>query len=118
LTSSRVHNYKKMERRRVVFSLGVIYQPLSKKLKTIPQIVKDIIDEQEDAAFDRGHFASYGDFSLNFEFVYYVTGADYNKYMDIQQAINLSIFEAFEKEGIEFAYPSQTLFVNRVNPEK
>jgi len=38
--------------------------------------------------------------------------------MDIQQAINLSIFETFEKEGIEFAYPSQTLFVNRVNPEK
>lgn len=47
LTSSRVHNYKKMERRRVVFSLGVIYQPLSKKLKTIPQIVKDIIEKQE-----------------------------------------------------------------------
>jgi len=118
LTSSRVHNYKKMERRRVVFSLGVIYQPLSKKLKTIPQIVKDIIEKQEDAAFDRGHFASYGDFSLNFEFVYYVTGADYKKHMDIQQAINLSIFEAFEKVGIEFAYPSQTLYVNRVNPGK
>jgi len=118
LTSSSVHNYKKMERRRVVFSLGVIYQPLSKKLKTIPQIVKDIIEKQEDAAFDRGHFASYGDFSLNFEFVYYVTGADYKKHMDIQQAINLSIFEAFEKVGIEFAYPSQTLYVNRVNPGK
>lgn len=118
LTSSRVHNYKKMERRRVVFTLGVIYQTPSQILKTIPQIVKDIIEKQEDAAFDRGHFASYGDFSLNFEFVYYVTGADYNKYMDIQQAINLSIFEAFEKEGIEFAYPSQTLFVNKVNTEK
>jgi small-conductance mechanosensitive channel len=43
-----------------------------------------------------------------------VTGADYAKYMDIQQAINLAIFEAFGKEGIEFAYPSQTLFVNRI----
>jgi len=118
LTSSRVHNYKKMERRRVVFKLGVIYQTSSEKLKLITKIVKEIIEKQEDAAFDRGHFASYGDFSLNFEFVYYITGADYNKYMDIQQAINLLIFEAFEKEGIEFAYPSQTLFVNKVNPEK
>ncbi len=115
LTNSRVHNYKKMEKRRVVFSLGVIYQTPSEKLKAIPQRVKEIIEQQEDAAFDRGHFASYGDFSLNFEFVYYVTGADYNKYMDIQQAINLAIFEAFEKAGIEFAYPSQTLFVNKVN---
>lgn len=118
LTNSRVHNYKKMERRRVVFKLGVVYQTPSRKLKMIPQIVKEIIEKQDDTVFDRGHFASYGDFSLNFEFVYYVTGSDYNKYMDIQQSINLTIFEAFEREEIEFAYPSQTLFVNKVNEEK
>jgi small-conductance mechanosensitive channel len=115
LTNSRVHNYKKMEKRRVVFKLGVTYQTPAEKLKAIPKIVKDIIVAQEDATFDRGHFASYGDFSLNFEFVYLVTGADYAKYMDIQQAINLDIFEAFEREKIEFAYPSQTLFVNKVS---
>jgi len=115
LTNSRVHNFKKMERRRVVFKLGVIYQTPSEKLKTITKIVKGIIDKKDDATFDRGHFASYGDFSLDFEFVYYVTGADYTKYMDIQQAINQSIFEAFESEKIEFAYPSQTLFVSKIN---
>lgn len=116
LTNSRIHNFKKMERRRVVFKLGVIYQTSAEQLKKIPQIVKDIITEQKDTTFDRGHFASYGDFSLNFEFVYYVQGADYNKYMDIQQAINLSIYEAFEKERIEFAYPTQTLFVSKMDP--
>jgi small-conductance mechanosensitive channel len=115
LTNSRVHNFKKMEKRRVVFKLGVIYQTPFEKLKTIPVIVKAIIEDQEDATFDRGHFATYGDFSLGFEFVYYVTGADYTKYMNIQQAINLAIFETFEKEKIEFAYPSQTLFVSKVN---
>lgn len=115
LTDSRVHNFKKMERRRVVFKLGVIYQTPSEKLKAIPQLVKGIIDSQVDATFDRAHFASYGDFSLNFEFVYYVIGADYAKYMDIQQAINLAIFETFEREEIEFAYPSQTLFVSKIN---
>ncbi len=115
LTNSRVHNYKKMEKRRVVFKLGVTYQTPAAKLKAIPQIVKGIIAAQEGATFDRGHFASYGDFSLDFEFVYMVTGADYTKYMDIQQSINLEIFEAFERDKIEFAYPSQTLFVNRIN---
>ena len=113
LTNSRVHNFKKMEKRRVVFKLGVIYQTTSEKLKAIPSIVRRIIEEQQDATFDRGHFASYGDSSLDFEFVYYVTGADYAKYMDIQQAINLEIFETFEKQKIEFAYPSQTLFINK-----
>ena len=113
LTNSRVHNYKKMERRRVVFNLGVIYQTPGEKLKAIPRMVRSIIEKQNDATFDRGHFASYGDFSLNFEFVYYVTGADYNTYMDIQQAINLNIFEVFEKQSIEFAYPSQTIFMGK-----
>ena len=42
-------------------------------------------------------------------------GADYNKYMDIQQAINFAIYEQFEQKGIEFAYPTQTLFVSRMN---
>ncbi len=94
---------------------GVTYQTTAQKLKMIPELVKTIIDEQVDVKFDRAHFATYGDFSLNFEFVYYVMGADYNKYMDIQQSINLTIYETFEKEGIEFAYPTQTLFVSKDN---
>jgi len=113
LTNSRIRNFKRMERRRVVFKLGVIYQTTSKQLAEIPGIVKNIIEEQADAVFDRGHFQSYGDFSLNFEFVYYVLSSDYNKYMDIQQLINLKVYEAFEKQGIEFAYPTQTLFLEK-----
>lgn len=115
LTNSRLHNFKRMEKRRVAFNLGVIYQTPAEKLKRIPQIVKDIITKQEETEFDRGHFATYGDFSLNFEFVYFVVGADYGKFMDIQQTINLKIFETFEKEKIEFAYPSQTIFLNKEN---
>ncbi len=115
LTDSRIHNYKKMEKRRVVFNLGVTYQTKAEVLEEIPGIVKKIIVKQNDSTFDRGHFASYGDFSLNFEFVYYVIGADYTKYMDIQQAINLSIYKEFEKRGIEFAFPTQTLFIEKNN---
>ncbi|MBU0895578.1 MAG: mechanosensitive ion channel family protein, partial [Candidatus Omnitrophica bacterium] len=57
-------------------------------------------------------------FSLIFEIVYYVVGADYNKYMDVQQEINFVIREEFEKRGIEFAYPTQTLYVNTADSEK
>lgn len=113
LTNSRVHNYKRMERRRVIFSLGVTYQTSTELLKKVTSIVKDIIIAVENTTYDRGHFASYGEFSLDFEFVYYVNGGDYNAYMDIQQSINIAIFEAFKKEGIEFAHPTQTLFINQ-----
>jgi len=111
LTDSRVRNYKRMAKRRVVFKLGVIYQTTTQQLKEIPKIIEDIIKNIEDAIFDRANFYSYGDFSLDFEIVYYVVGNDYNKYMNIQQEINLRIKEEFEKRGIDFAYPTQTLFL-------
>jgi small-conductance mechanosensitive channel len=113
LTNSRIRNYKRMEKRRVVFSLGVIYQTTSELLKEIPGIIREAIESIEGTGFDRAHFASYGDFSLNFEAVYYVLSGDYGKYMDIQQEINFAIKEEFEKRGIEFAYPTQTLFVEK-----
>ena len=115
LTDSRVRNYKRMAKRRVVFNLGVTYQTTSEQLKEIPVIVSTIIKNVKDTIFDRAHFFAYGDFSLLYEVVYYVIGSDYNKYMDIQQAINFEIKEAFEKRGIEFAYPTQTLFLAKDN---
>lgn len=113
LTNSRIHNFKKMQERRVLFRLGVVYQTPAAQLEEISKIVRQIIESHKDVRFDRGHFASYGDFSLNFEFVYFVIGSEYVKYMDTQQSINLEIYNEFEKRGIEFAYPTQTLFVNK-----
>ncbi len=113
LTNSRIRNYKRMEKRRVVFKLGFTYQTTSKQLKEIPPIIRKAIEEIKDTAFDRAHFSSYGDFSLVFETVYYVLSGDYGKYRDIHQEINLSIKEEFEKRGIEFAYPTQTLYMEK-----
>lgn len=113
LLKSRVRNYGRMMERRVVFTLGVTYQTPREKLKTIPAIIREAIEAQDKTRFDRSHFFKYGDFSLDFESVYYVLSPDYNVYMDRQQAINLRIHERFEAEGIEFAYPTQTLFVSR-----
>jgi len=109
LTGSKLRNYKRMERRRVVFSLGVTYDTGKDKLQLIPGIIRDAIESADLTAFDRAHFKEFGDFSLNFEAVYYVLSADYNIYMDIQQAINLTVYERFEQEGIEFAFPTRTI---------
>ena len=113
LTDARVHNYKLMDKRRIVFKVGVTYETPTDKLKMIPSVVESSIKNIKDAIFDRAHFLSYGDSSLMFEIVYYVVGADYNKYMDIQQEINLAIKEKFEKIGVEFAYPTQTIYLNK-----
>ncbi len=117
LLQSRIRNYKRMFERRVVFSVGVVYGTPSEKLQTIPQRIRAIIEQQEKARFDRCHFKAYGDFSLNFETVYWVEDPDYNFYMDVQQKINLAIYRAFEEEGIVFAYPTQTVHLVAADPQ-
>lgn len=112
LTNARVHNYKRMEQRRIVFKLGVTYQTPSEQVKAIPSIVKEIIESVKDVRLDRGHFSGFGNFSLDFEFVYYTLSADYNIYMDKQQEIYFAILSKFEAEKIEFAYPTQTIFTD------
>lgn len=115
LLSSRIRNYKTMQERRVVFTIGVEYNTPFQKLKKITEIIRNAIETTEATRFDRCHFASYGDFSLNYETVYYVLTGDYNQYMDIQQKINLQIYEEFEQEGIVFAFPTQTVHLKRAD---
>ena len=113
LLNSRIRNYGRMFERRVVFTIGVTYQTPREMLIKIPIIIREAIEEQHKTRFDRSHFKEYGNSALVFESVYYVLGSDYNEYMDIQQAINLKIHERFEEENIEFAYPTQTLFIQQ-----
>jgi len=109
LTNSRISNYKTMVERRVLFKIGVTYNTSSEKLKEIPELIKNIIENVQDTRFGRVHFCTYGVYSLDYEIAYYILSSDYDKYMDINQEINLQIKEEFEKQGIEFALPTQTL---------
>jgi small-conductance mechanosensitive channel len=112
LTNSRVQNYKRMEKRRVLLTIGVTYETDPQKLKRIPGLIKEIIETQDDVLFERAHFSGFGDFSLNFEIVYHMLTADYLEYMESQQSFCFSLLDTFEKESIEFAYPTQKLFVS------
>jgi small-conductance mechanosensitive channel len=112
LTKSRVKNYKRMETRRIAFKVGVVYQTPLEKAEIIPQMIRDIMDKAG-VKTDRVHLQSFGDSALVYEIVYYVQSADYNVYMDKQQAINFAIMKEFARQGIEFAYPTQTLYLKK-----
>ncbi len=109
LLKSRVRNYKRMFERRVVFSIGVTYQTPFEKVAWIPGKIKEIIEAQPLARFDRAHFKEYGDSALVYEAVYHVKSPDFNAYMDVQQTINLDLYKTFTENGIEFAYPTRTV---------
>ena len=112
LLASRIRNYKRMQERRVVFTLGVEYGTPAEALERIPGLVREAVEAQQDVRFDRAHFKSFGAFSLDFEVVYTMLVADYTAYMDTQQAINLQLYRRFEEAGIAFAFPTQTLMLD------
>ena len=105
-----------MYERRIAFSIGVTYQTSPEQLEAIPTLMEEIVTSQQNTRFDRCHFKTLGDFALQFETVYYVLVSDYAVFMDVQQAINLSLMRAFAERGIEFAYPTQTVFVQPDKP--
>jgi len=113
ISSSRVHNLSRRERRRVSFNLGVTYDTGSKKLKEIPDIIEGIVKSEKDTKFGRARFVTFGDSALIFEVVYHANVKDINLFKELQERINLAIYEEFEKKKIEFAYPSQTVYVNK-----
>jgi small-conductance mechanosensitive channel len=113
LTNSRIHNFKRQINRRVVFTFNIDYRTPVEKIKTISGTVRSIIEQQQTVRFDRAHFASFGDWSLRFEVVYYVLDPDYNKYMDIQQNINIQLYEALQNDEIYFV---NTLHVSTAPP--
>ena len=113
LSSSKIQNFRKLEERRVSFSIGVAYETTSAQLKKIPEILKKIIESQKSVRFDRVHFTKFADFALVFDIVYTVESSDYQKYLDTNQAINLGIKKAFEEENISMAYPTQTVYLEK-----
>lgn len=113
LTEHRLENYKKMKKRRITFSVGVTYDTPTTKLKKIPGMIKKIIDKIQLAEYNRAHFTEFADSSLNFEIVYYIKSKEYIKFRDTQQEINLAIKQQFDKNKIEIAFPTRTIYMHK-----
>jgi small-conductance mechanosensitive channel len=117
LTDTTVHNYKKMDYRRIVFHFSIKYETSAANLEKIPNIIKEIITNVKMVRFGRTHFYKFGDFGYIFEVVYFIDSGDYGAYMDVQQEINFGIKKYFENEGIDIAYPAywQKQIINKAD---
>lgn len=111
LTNSRISNFKKMKRRRVVVLIGLEYATNNANLKKAKEIMKKTTESVDGVEYDRCFFTTFGSHSLDFELVYYVLSDDKVFALERQEKINLMIKEAFEKEGIVIAFPTQTIYV-------
>jgi small-conductance mechanosensitive channel len=112
LLKSRLRNMGRMTERRVAFQIGVTYETPPEKLEQVPPLVRTLVESQPKTRFDRCHFLTYADSSLQFEIVYFVLAPEFAVYADIQQAINLGLMREFARLGIEFAYPTRRIVVS------
>jgi small-conductance mechanosensitive channel len=113
IIGSRLRNFGRMEERRVVLKLGLVYGTPAERVERAIEIVTEVVTAREGVRQDRVHFRDLGEFALSIEAVYFVTSADYRDYMDRQQEINLEILRRFAAEGIVFAYPTHTVILDR-----
>jgi small-conductance mechanosensitive channel len=113
LTSSRIHNYKRLEKRRVVFNFGIEYSTPVSKVKKVTKIVESLFSKHKEAELDRVFFRTFGDSALQYEVVYFVKNSDFKSYLAIQQDINIGLMESFEKEKISFAFPTQVVYMRK-----
>ncbi|KPX47424.1 mechanosensitive ion channel family protein [Pseudomonas syringae pv. tagetis] len=118
MINNTIQNYKRLQERRIVFEFRLTYDCSVDQIREVPKKVEAIINAQELARFDRSHFRGFGETSLEFETVFIVLDPSYNVYMDVQQAINLKIMEAFAELDVRFAFPSRTVYVASLPPVK
>jgi small-conductance mechanosensitive channel len=113
LLASRIRNFKRMQERRVAFTVRVSTDTPVDALAAIPGMLRACVEAQKEVRFDRSHFAQVSDSALVFEVVYYVKRPDHNLYMDIQQEVNLAVLRSLDNAGIALASPSQTIYLER-----
>ena len=115
LVNQTLSNYTVMERRRRIYRFGVTYNTPPRVLKQIPIMAREIVDGVKDAEFDRCHFVEFGASSLDFELCYNIPTNDYVQALDAQQQVNVTLVQRFAEHGIEFAFPTRTLYLNQAD---
>jgi len=113
LLGCRISNFKRMDERRIAFNISVSNQTSKENLHAIADLVKNIIESQENVRFERGHLKGFSPGSIDYEFVYSITLSDFNLYMNIQQKINLAVIDVFAERKISMAYPAQKVLLEK-----
>lgn len=111
MTKNILKNYQIMNKRRQLMKLGIPYHTSPEKVRLLPDLLRDIISSIPNVEFSRAHFYEFGDSSLNYEVVYFVLSNNYSLFMDRVQQVNFKIIDEFARMGIEFAFPSQSIYL-------
>ncbi|MEM1036079.1 MAG: mechanosensitive ion channel domain-containing protein [Pseudomonadota bacterium] len=117
LLDYEIRNISRMARRRIETEFGVIYQTNPDLADRIPGIVAGMFKDLQGVEFDRCGMSTFGPSSLDYTLVFYSLNPDYNRSMAARSKVLLALFRTFKDEGLEFAYPTQTLYLEGLNDD-
>ena len=115
LLSSRIQNYTRMQERRVVLRIGVVYTTSQELLERLPALLRAAVERREQVRFERATLVDLGESAIEYEIVYWVLSPDYGLYTQIHQQLLFDLIREMRELGYDFAFPSRTLYV--VPPE-
>jgi len=109
VAAANITNLAARPTRRTNFTIGLVYGTSTEKLERALSILRKILSEHPATAQSRAYFNRFGDFSLNILVQHWCKEMDYEVYLRALEEMNLAIKRQFEEEGIEFAFPTQTI---------
>lgn len=118
LLEGTIRNHTRMTERRVDFRIAVTYGTPPEKLERIPAIARAAVSQHPLVRFDRSHFRTLRDWSLEFDVIYIIASGDFTVYAEIQQEINLELLRRLDAEGIGLAKPTQVVEIKGTTTEE
>ena len=115
LLDYEIHNMARMTRRRIEIQFGFIYQTAPDLAERVPEIVVKIVKEVQAVEFERCGMSGFGPSSIDFTLVFFALQPDFNRAMAARSKVFLALFRGLQDEGLEFAYPTQTLFIEGID---
>ena len=118
IASTNVENIGKRPFIRRTSNITITYDSGHTKAKRAVEIIKEVLNNVPEVNTDpekppRVYFSDFNDCSLNIYMSYWVKPADHWLYHQVNEQVNLEIMKRFEAEQIEFAFPTQTLYVKK-----
>ena len=117
LLRNTVFNFRRMSTRRIQFALRIDPATPPELAARVPQALGELIGKHDKLRFDRAHLKTVDQNWIEYEVVYTMLDADYNLFMDTQQAINLDALRMFEELGISTAPRPQHLLVQELQEQ-
>jgi MscS family membrane protein len=114
VVNTQIDNLQARPTRRTNFTIAVTYDTSTEKLRQAVEILRDVMEQHPGTDTSRAHFKSYGESALMLDVAHWCQFLDYAEYLTCLEEINFEIKQRFEIEGIEMAYPTQTVhLINR-----